>query len=412
MNRYTLTFALAVVAVAASFASDAESFADDEAWLDELLGVETGAEFSLAEAEQSVEEARALLAAMKSLTEWTSECVLASGLGWRENVLLEAEGEVDSGYLQLEADYFAMRPGVGPRTELIALVYGEFRYFYDVPGLDDESMLLAQLSASRSFGEVWKGSARFEGARTEQAYDESINEFETTAITVRLWQPRLELAAERTFENGGALTLAAYAGEAAYDLGSEDFDQRGLVAGYGRRWTGGHAARFEAELYEEDYASRRSRLSTGTLAAPSLLEISGGRVSGEWTRSSDAGLARKWRTRLEYEREDDREGDYFDRESWQARQSVELVWEGWELMLEASYGKLDYAARRSDREVDAAPRSDAFWRWSAELRRPFGERFSAFAKAEGAEKDSNAEALSFAASGLFLGLSFSGRERQ
>lgn len=384
---------------------------EEDAWFSDLF--ESEFEESLAEEPAPETEAfdaaamEAELAALQELRAWSVDSSAEAGFGWRQNALLEEDNEVDSAFAQAAADVFAFKPGFGGRPELLALLYAEYRYYDDVPGLSSENLLLAQASAKRRVGSDWKAGVFFEAVRSVQAYDASVEEFVTDATTVRFWKPELGLSLERDFEGLGSFSLKPAYAWGRYDLSSEDFDETSLELGFGRRVGQYSKVQLSVVLYRENYDARESRLSQGTLQDAPLLELEGQRIRGEWIYQPDGGPFQRLRSRVEYEREDDRVGDYYQRGYWQARQSADFEWGAWKLELALAYGDLGYDRRRASLAGEET-RSERNWRWEAELRRRFSERAHAYLKMEGSEKNSNTPGYSYDSASVLMGMSFSG----
>lgn len=402
-----------------AFASLKGQEQNDEAWLeeiglgslfeegDEMSGGELVSETELETELRSLEEELSLLAAMEALTAWSSEATLAAGYGWQDNVLLEPDEGVDSGYWGFEADAYALRPGLGNKLEWFGMLYAEAKRFDAVPDLDEESLLLAQGAVSRLWGNEWRGTLRVEGARTVQAFDESIVESQSDAATIRIWQPSVSGHLERRTESLGTIGLGLKTGASDYDQDGEDYDVFSGQLEWERNWSGIGPISLSLEGFEQRYDQRLERLSVGSLGEDLLLRISGTRVGADWRWAREDGFLRKARTRISLERETDGVGDFYGKESWRVSQSLEAVWGKWEFRLSGSFGEVSYLERPASFAEPEVPRRDEVWRVSAEASREINEAITLFGRADLSDKDSNAGSLTYEGSSVFVGVQFS-----
>ncbi|EDY81837.1 hypothetical protein VDG1235_1457 [Verrucomicrobiia bacterium DG1235] len=406
---FSLKFFYSICFLPAVLFSQDEALVDEEVWLDSLLGIESETIPSGGDLpdDPSLSEMRDVLATIQAMTGWSTDGEIVMGAGWRENVLLEEVSGIDSGFAQVEADFFALRPGVGNRAELLALLYGEYRYFFDVPGLDLESMTMAQVGAKWSFGERWETGTFFEGTFSEQAFDATLNDFETDASSVRVWQPDLGIDLGYDLGRFGQLEWRSQIGLTRYNEEDEDYE---TVAG-SMFWSGDIAVRnrirLGVETYQENYDDRLERVSIGFLQDAPLLELTGVRWQASWSYELEEGVVRGLKTRVSHERESDAVGDYYDRDRLQVRQSIELLWRNWEMDLSLSFGSTDYDSRLNA-AFSEETRGDESWRWSFEAKRPLSSRLVFLARFEDSDKESNAAGLSYDGTSVFIGLSLAG----
>lgn len=366
---------------------------DDDAWLGSLL---------LDEPMQTEE-----LIEFGGLPAWSTDTNIAAGLGWRRNVLLAESSPVDSAFGQIELDAFALRPRQTGPMEIMALLYSEFRYYEDVPGLNSESLSVGQAQLDFEITDSFEIGARFEGLYSEQAFDALEEEFETLAATVKIWRPEWGLRAERFFDGIGTLGLEVNLGNARYDQGSEDYDFTDEFLTFSRKISDANELRIELGSSDERYDERMERASVGLLSEETLLQLKGRWWLATWRSTIDRGIFRSANTKLLFEEERGALGDYYDRDRWQLRQGVSLAWGEWDLDLGLAYTKSDYTSRRIDALADEI-RSDEGWSWSLEMKRPLGERSNLVMRFDSLDKQSNAVGLAYEGSSLFLGWQFHG----
>ena len=375
----------------------------DEAWLGSLLGLDEGPEEGEIDGASVAALEKELEAALRSLVAPTVEGSVEVSAGWKENVLLEAEGSVDAAFRQASLDFFYMRPSAGEGWELMGTGLGEYRDYDGVPGMEAEYLALAYGAATRK----WSSGRSFEvfvgGMASRQAFDASVDDFVTEARTVSVWSPEVGLGVEAPLPwEMGLLGLEWSAAQSRYDESSEDFDGQNWRA----EWTRGFGRRsklaFGVEAFEESYDFRRERLSVGSLANAPLLRMEGWRWTAEWSYVKSDGALRRARTRVTVEREDDRVGDYYERSKWQARQSAQWRLGEWTLDANLGYGDFGYEHRRAG--VGAETRTDLGWRAEATLTRKLWSGWEGLLQGEWVEKDSNAAEYSYESSSARLGL--------
>lgn len=424
MNRPHKFGLLALAPVWGAFAfCGAQELESEEAWLDSLLGGDmvpgemasqelSSALGSLSMDEKDTPDASSDLdgdVAAGSFLDgyWDMGSSASFGSGFGNNVLLSEDGSVDSVFAQLEGEFFAMGAEVLDRYDVAALLYGEFKYYEDVPGVEVESLSLAQISVMTGWGASLDVGGFVEGIYSVQAFDASLNDFELDADAVRSWRPKYGVRAKRFFANGMQLEGELYRGGARYEQSSEDFDDHG----FGLNVSGdlGEASRFEFELlgFQERYRERVERLSLGSLQEAGLLEISGFGVRAAWRRSYEHPVLKGVAARAYFEEEDDAEGDYYGRYKWEFRPSVDLELVGWAVSLSVAYEEVAYDARRAS-ILSEVLRSDDAWRWRVEGAKLLGDGCELFFRLEGTDKASNAAELSYETSGGALGVRFYG----
>lgn len=383
----------------ASVAIAEDYLESDEAWMDDLLGLEPSEE------SEDLPSAEELAQALKELISWTFDGALVSAVGWKDNVLYANNGGVDASFAQAELDLFALRPGIGRKPELLGVLYGEFRYFDGVPGLKDESMVMLHGSSSWTGESGLKTSLVFAGMRSDQAFDASVDEFETEATSVVLWRPEFRVAFQKDFEKWGTFTATPSYAQSQYSVSSENYDTVSMKLDWTRRYGEFSKTRVQWEHFEKSYNERLSFLSAGRLGEDSVLEMSGDRFTAEWIYAKQDGMLRKLRTKAMYESEDDAVGNYYERNRWQIRESASFVFGKWNLDTSLSYGDVAYANRLVNTLTEKT-RSDASWRWSATLARPIKSGIVGFLRIEGTDKKSNSNLYSYRNSGIMLGARF------
>lgn len=380
---------------------------DDDEWLDslwqpeaEVVGFEEAESRNSDEGEEAL---RALLESIEVLSEWNTDASILLGAGWKENALLAETGEVASAFSQLEVDLFAYRPGFGRRAEVLALLYGEYRYFEAVPGLDAESMAMGQSSIKWPLGWGWQGGFFGEAMYSVQAFDASSEEFVTDAATVRVWQPELGASLGRTLGELGAFEWTVQVGDVLYDQESENYGRAESSWALTSELGGKSRLRLSFDLYQENYDERRERISVGVLGGDEVLEMKGSRAEVVWKYGFENKSILGMKTLVSYEGESDAVGDYYERESWKGKQSVELAGWGWDVDIAVSYGTVDYASRRVALFSEET-RSDSSWRWNFDARRALGRRFDVLLRVEDVEKKSNVVGLSYEGMSVYLGI--------
>ncbi|MBK1877916.1 hypothetical protein [Pelagicoccus mobilis] len=398
----TLLFLVYFISLPLVLNGQGDVLLDDDEWLDALLDGDAddlGLDADRAASRDLDTEDRFLIGGMRL---WEMDASLAGGVGWKENVLLSEEGGVDSFYSSVEGDLFGFGTEGNGWPELVALLYGEYKYCDDVPGIDAETLALLQTSATSSLSERWKVAARFDGIYTEQAFDASVNDFETDAALMRTWRPELGVSLMRESSRGDELRIDLLRGYSRYGQESEDYDDyTGSVAYLAEVGRNGEM-HVSLTGYREDYEERLERLSVGSLVDAPLLEVTGLFGMGEWRYAFSDGFLKRTVTRASFESEDDALGDYYERERWQLRQSVDLAYLGWDVRLSVSYEEVDYAERLVS-ILSEETRSDEAWRWDVEGVRRLKSGLEFFFRYQGADKQSNGTGFSYQTSGAMFG---------
>ncbi len=347
------------------------------------------------------------LSEFDTLPVWDTDLNVSFGAGWRDNALLAEANTVSSAFSEVEADFFAIRPRRDGNVELLALLYSDFRYYEDVPGLDVESLSMAQASADYRLGERWKAGAVFEGLYSEQAFDASEQEFEPEAATVTVWRPEMGTSLAYDFENLGTAELRLKRGVARYDREGENYDFVEGSLAWSRDLGKGHKLDLGFALGEENYDERLERLSVGLIGEQRSLELDQVLWQAGWVWTLERGGLERLSSRISYEQEDDALGDYYERDRVEIRQRLDMKYLGWDLGLSLAYSQVDYEERRSAELVEER-RADEGWSWSLEGTRSLSDRWDWLFRLDGAEKRSNASSLSYRSGTIFLGCQFRG----
>ncbi len=347
------------------------------------------------------------LSAFDTLPVWDTDLNASWGAGWRDNALLAETSTVSSAFTEVEVDFFAIRPRRDGDVELLALLYSDFRYYEDVPGLDVESLSMVQTSADYRFGEHWTAGAVFEGLYSEQAFDASEQEFEPEAATVTVWRPEMGASIAYDFESLGTAELSLKRGGARYDREAENYDFVEGALEWSRKLGDRHKLDLGLVLVEENYDERLEQLSVGLIGEQRSLELDQVLWQAGWVWSFEGGVLERLSSRISYEQEDDALGDYYERDRLEIRQRLDMKYLGWDWELSLAYSQVDYAERRSAALVEER-RSDEGWSWSVEGTRSLSERWDWLLRLDGAEKRSNASSLSYRSGTIFLGCQFRG----
>lgn len=390
------------LAVAAHFGYAQEAdLESDDAWLDSLLGIEESWDAPVDAAPEPPAEL------LHSLQAWQSDGSIAVGAGWRDNPLYAPSGGEGAAFALTEFDYFLMRPGLGESLELLAVAYGEIKYYDGVEGLSDENLFAVRGSAAKDFANGWRPSAALGAVSSRQAFDASEDELEVDVAVVEMSRPSVELGLARAFDRLGELAFKAERGWIGYSQDGQDYEETLLELSYGKRLDERWRVGLAWQQRYEDYDQRRARLAGGAYEDAPLLEIDADRISGELTYATREGWLRRAETRFVYGWEDDRAGDYYERGRWSVRQAVALFVAGWSVEAAASYEVADYAARLAIAEPGET-RKDGGVKASLTFERGLRERFVAFARLEFADKESNERIYDYQSSAVAVGLRLDG----
>ncbi len=380
----------------------------DEAWLDGLLSVDEEALFDF-EPPSPEPQLADMEAALADLAAPLYEGALELGGGWKSNALLSRDGSVDSSFEQLAVDLFALRPSLSPDgVELLGLIYGEYRRYDSVPGLNGEYLAIARGEASRQLGAAHEGVVRLGATASEQAFDASLVDFEAQATTIALWSPEAQFELSRALAGAGRLGFDATVSQARYETDAENYSSAALGVSYERPLGAASQLRLRWESGQERYDERPARQSTGgTSPNPTeKLRIDNGRFDGEWALARTEGFWRKARSKVIIERECDAVGDFYARWQWQLRETAEWRIGEWTVAASAAYGKTRYDERRVVSDA-AQRRRDTSWRWGGEIRRPLWEGLEGFASWEAVRKDSNESDYAYSSETVWLGARWS-----
>jgi hypothetical protein len=255
------------------------------------------------------------------------------------------------------------------------------------------------------FLDDYRGILQLEAMHSEQAIDASVDDFETEALAVSVFRPGVVLGLERAFDGVGAFQLTYGYRNSKYSEDSEDFDS----TFYGLEWEKRISDRSQLTLgwerYSEDYDRKLSRRVGEAWEDAPLLELSGNRYEFEWLWSNREGALRRSRFTADYEREEDRYGNYYARSKMRLRQGFEWSFGRWELDTGVSMDQLDYDFRTSSDDPSVL-RSDDSWRWDVELSRKMGEDWKAFVRHENSFKDSSDALYEYDAASTYIGLNW------
>lgn len=409
------TVTLLTITLASALVGQDAAVLDDDAWLAAILDLEGNDVDALLAGELAYPEIdtedKAFLEdyAKQSFygIPWMFDGRVAMGLGWRENVLLTEDTPLSSAYGQVEFDAFAMKRNLGEGPELIGVLYGEYRYFESVPGMDSESLVIGNVNADwNAFGN-WKLGLLGEAMFSEQAFDASLEEFETEATTIGVFQPELGVSFTTPETSNRVATLLLKTGKVFYDEEGQDYRLSTVRLEADQRIGGLGTLQGVFSVYQEDYDDKLERNLEDGLLEDSLAVV-GMQVSAGWEKRFDQGLFRDLRTNFRYESEDDAVGDYYERETLRVKQSFGLVFGDWKGRVSASYFDRRYQVRPISFTSDEN-RRDEGWSWSLQLERPVLPQFDLLIRIDGADKSSNADGYSYETSGAFLGLSWKGK---
>lgn len=414
-NRRNIFLLIAALLSALTYALASQTFGNDQAWLGSLLTEEDDEvieddfllDDSLWASDASSSEAEAAVApAPQALSPWSMESSVGGGFGYRENVLFGADNkQVDSSFQQVDFDYFAMRSFQEGRGDIATVFFGELRNYDSVPGLSSEHLLAMNTRIGMDFLGDYRGILQLEAMHSEQAIDASVDDFETEALAVSVFRPGVVLGLERAFDGVGAFQLTYGYRNSKYSEDSEDFDS----TFYGLEWEKRISDRSQLTLgwerYSEDYDRKLSRRVGEAWEDAPLLELSGNRYEFEWLWSNREGALRRSRFTADYEREEDRYGNYYARSKMRLRQGFEWSFGRWELDTGVSMDQLDYDFRTSSDDPSVL-RSDDSWRWDVELSRKMGEDWKAFVRHENSFKDSSDALYGYDAASTYIGLNW------
>lgn len=375
---------------------------DDEAWLGSLLNVEDPNSNLEEDTVSDGLDTESEVDFLAVLPTWSTDLNVSIGTGWRDNALLSESASVSSAFGQIEMDYFALRPRVEGKIELLALLYSEYRYYDEVPGLDVESLSMAQVSADYLIRPSFTVGAVFEGLFSEQAFDASEDEFEPEAAAVSVWHPEFGARVRYDVAKMGTVGLDFKFGEVYYDQESENYDFVESEFAWSHEIGEKHRLKFGIALLDERYDEREERLVVGQLGDRSLLQLDQLSWKAKWKWDVGHPFIERLSTRIVYEEEDDALGDYYERERFQVRQRLGLKRFGWELDLTLAFSQTDYSERRRA-ALDQERRSDKSWSWSLEASRPMGDRWGWLFRLDGIDKKSNTDGLSYKGNTVYLG---------
>lgn len=413
-NRRNIILLIAVVLSALTYALASETFGSDQSWLGSLLTEDDEdvvvedflLEDSLWANESESGESAAADPLPVQLSPWSLESSVGGGLGYRENVLFGVESkQVDSSFQQIDFDAFAMRSFAEGRGDFATVFFGELRRYDSVPGLSSEHLMAMNTRIGMEFLSEYRGVLQIEAMHSKQAIDASVDDFETEALAVSVFRPGVELALERAFEGIGRFTLSTGYRKSQYSEDSEDFAARSYGLEWEKRLSDRSRLTLGWERYAEDYDRKRARRVGEAWEDAPLLELSGNRYELEWLWTNREGTLRRSRFTADYEKEQDRFGDYYARSKMRIRQGLEWQFGRWELDTGVSMDQLDYDKRATSSDPETL-RSDDSWRWDVELSREIGEDWQAFVRHENSFKDSSDAIYEYDAASTYIGLNW------
>lgn len=384
-----------------------EDILDDDAWLGSLLNVEDPI-FGVGADELSESADTEKFSELESLSAaWSFDANVALGLGWRENALLAESSPVSSEFGQLEADLFAMRPRGNGNVQLLGLLYSEYRYYDQVPGLDDEHLSVGQIEVDYRVVEDLTLGAIVEGLYSKQAFDASEQEFDPQAATVSVWRPEVGTSLDYSLWKQSSLGLGIRSGQAYYDQEGEDYEFWEGEVEWSQDFGEEHRLLLSASWGEDRYDERVERVSIGFLSGDIPLKLSQSRWGVDWEWRPSARILQRFRSSVSFEEEDDEVGDYYEREQLRLRQRIAMRLGVWDIDLSVGYSEIDYLHRPKATFEDEM-RAGERWSWGVDVSRPLGERWGLFLRFDGTDRQSNVEGLSYRDNTVIFGCQFRG----
>ncbi|MBC2606349.1 hypothetical protein [Pelagicoccus albus] len=331
---------------------------------------------------------------------------LEVSFGWKENVLLSADGSVDAASVRTAIDLFAHKPSAIKDWDLMALFWGEAKRYEDVENLEDEYLAMARVMAVSKIGDRSDLEVFGAGLASRQAFDRSDFEIDYEVQQVSLVSPEVGLVFSNKSSSGLSTSQLDFSlGEFRYGESLEDYEYAKLGGQWKRRLGEAHKLTARIELGGEDYSEKLSRGSGIDYGDTMGLEVVTARTSLElYSWGGDSPLAMK--SKVYWQVEDDVDGDYYERQKLDFRQSFELHRANWKLDFAWGYNEVTYPNRMVV-DIDSS-RSD----WSVYFRPRFelglGENWVLFAEAEKVKKRSNDLIFDYDTQSMYVGFSAKG----
>lgn len=306
---------------------------------------------------------------------WAISTQIAPTLGWTNNAL-RAPAATESFYGGISAEVFFISQPFR-KSLLSAFAYGDFKQYRAKMEDDTETIFMSQIRWEQSF-KRWKLSSTadfFYGDQILESFEQAPGGAVSTA-RVRQMQPGASLFASASLFENHLFEFGINAFQARFATERDDFEQFGPTLQW--RWQA-HPRFFTQTAYTlayQRYEAMPSRRPSGiTLLPEEKLRL----LRHQWTNLSEWRLPLKTDLRLrlyaQYQRIEDRHGDYENQKRLRIRPSIDWRPGKWLASVGYDWWKIRYTQRQisfSDTQLLDQRRQGGF----ATLRREFNKYLS------------------------------------
>lgn len=297
---------------------------------------------------------------------WDRSFSVRTGFGYKDNVLLSHNDPRRSAFASagFEASVFRLAED---GTLLNLLFTADDNYYFSVPELNDELLVMTAVQLKKPFASDWQATFSLDYFYQDQVLDVSATETNLTAIEVEGHSVQFTPALRRNFGEAGWLELSAPVARRIFREPLDDFWEAGpkLTFGhpYGRKseWTMSYS------FTDRPYDTRTETDSMGVPRPGTDLEFQQHKLEiASWHHWDEQ---RRWRTvtKLSYRINEDNGSGYFDYGRVQISEQLRFRAKPWELLAEIRFGHYFYDVQRVSLTDRSHRRlSDLVWRLRAE----------------------------------------------
>jgi hypothetical protein len=275
---------------------------------------------------------------------WQQVTDIGLRAGYKDNVTLASSSPEASAFLGFGLDAMVWR-GLGPRSRLEAVVFGEHRQFLDSEQIEREQIFFGLLQLRQDWSEAWESGLGVEYIYQDQVIDVTATEAET--LPARIRGQTLSVRSQSTRELGGGSIELELAG--TRQLYEETLDDYWAFAP-SVEWTWPVLEETELSLgyrYAHDWYDRDPALSESGEPIPGTRREAG-RHELRFTGRRYWGEDRRWRLTFTMSGRVNRDhaSGYYDYVRPQASLGLRYRPAGWEIEGGVRANYYDYAVQR------------------------------------------------------------------
>lgn len=278
---------------------------------------------------------------------WDHSFNVRTSAGYKDNVLLSANLPVDSPFLAGGFDAMSFRlPEDG--WDCLIFASGDYTHYTRSEDVDDETSLLTQAQVKKELAGGWKPGFSAEYLYFDQVFDNSVFDFETTAIKIRGHTFTGRPSVHRDFLKSAFFDLEFPVSRQLFEDSTDDEWQAGPGLTLGHRYGTNSEVTAGFRFLNRNFDTRDQRDAEGNDLPGESLEFLQSEYSIGHKHHWDA--RRRWRTttRLSLMRTDDNGPGFYD--YWRPRAALQLRYqtERWQVRFDARFSHYDYDLQLAD----------------------------------------------------------------